>query len=151
MSDYFYRLVAIRNQNLSELTKRIDNTMYRLIYPEGEIATRMYAEYAWVDDPHYYTRPSRRLDSGIYSLFLFGIRWGYGSVRACNMVDGTPLVRVSTTLQLGFSSIENMGLFDDDFIYNIVDKNVDMADPHLSLILRPDAVHNRGCRSLRLV
>lgn len=149
MDDYFFQLVAVRNQNLSEITKETDNNMYRLIYPEGEIATRMYAESAWMDNPGYYTAPSRRLDSGSYSLFLFGLMWGSGSVRPCNCVDGTPLVRVSTTERLGYSSIAELGLFDNAFIKDALDNYINVELTSLSPILRPES--NGGFRNLRLV
>lgn len=152
MSDYFFQLVAIRNKNLSELTRRLYNNMYCLIYPVGEIATRMYDESSWMDNPGYYTVPSRRLDAGNYSLFLFGFMWGYGSVRACNNVNGTPLVRVSTTQQLGSSSIAELGVLDDNnFVEYIIENYLNLEEPHLSLILRPESENNRGFRCLRLV
>ncbi len=148
MEDMYYQLVAVHNNYLSDITRRIGKNSYQLIKPQYPLDFWGIDD-TWTDNPRLYTRPSCRVDSGTYSLFLFGFQKGAGAVMPYTNEKNKLLVSVSNHPTIDYRSLVDLDVFDESFISYVLERQINIQDLPSSKILK--VTETASYRNLRLV
>ncbi len=115
----FYELIAVKNSHLSRVLTCVDeeNGLYRLrrltVDTEGPHLSPTGSE-RWENNIPRYTRTSFRAKDVRYSIFLFGIKDGYGRIPFVFDTNAVPiLIRASTPAR---HELETFKLFSEAFL-----------------------------------
>ncbi len=130
----YYQLLAVHEDYLDDIVelKNKNKGLYQLTVPAGEDFDDYYDWRDWRIDPERYTRPSKRLVSGLYSLFLFAYEEGWGAVWN---IRANGVFKVAGTGRINPGGIRQFDLFDESFIQEVFEKHVCSENPYLSPLI----------------
>lgn len=144
----FYTIMVIRNTHLDMAVRLCSKKkgIYTLIRPRY-LGGEAYCQ-GWERNPERYTRPSFRVEKDGFSLFLFGFKSGMGCASDYYM-DDIPIIR--NVWNLSPEGLKSMWLFEEDFIQEFFEKEIDSQHLKDSRLAAPFCARSAGYRNLQLV